>query len=105
MSLISFLVCHFPGSILFQSDEWETVVCAAHRLQNAIKHGLSASETVQKLLALARKVVGHFRHSALATNALIEKQKIMTPSEQPKKLIQASAFSSLHLQTATTVCY
>ena len=70
------------------SDEWETIVCAAHRLQNAIRHGLNASPAVVKLLALSRKMVGHFKHSALTTNALNAKQREMQPRSEPKKVAQ-----------------
>ena len=66
----------------------ETIVCAAHRLQNAIRHGLNASPAVVKLLALSRKMVGHFKHSALATNALNAKQREMQPRSEPKKVAQ-----------------
>ena len=37
------------GTLLSDSDEWETVACAAHRLQNAIRHGLNALPAVVKL--------------------------------------------------------
>ena len=76
------------GTLLLDSDEWETIVCAAHRLQNAVRHGLNASPAVVKLLALSRKMVGHFKHSALATNALNAKQREMQPRSEPKKVVQ-----------------
>jgi len=64
------------GRILWESIEWESVVCAAHRLQNAVKYAVE-KKTMQKLLAKCRRLVGHFKHSALATNGLEEKQKAL----------------------------
>ncbi len=61
------------GKILWDSDEWESVVCAAHSLQNAVK-GAVEKRAMQNLLAKCRRLVGHFKHSALATHGLEEKQ-------------------------------
>ena len=77
------------GKILWDSQEWETVVCAAHRLQNAVKSAVD-KRSMQKLLAKCRRLVGHFKHSALATNGLEEKQKALG-FKQPLHLIQEVA--------------
>ena len=64
------------GKLLWDSVEWESLVCAAHRLQNAVKNAVE-KKAMQKLLAKCRRLVGHFKHSALATNGLDEKQKAL----------------------------
>ena len=64
------------GKILWDSVEWESLVCAAHRLQNAVKNAVE-KRAMQNLLAKCRRLVGHFKHSALATNGLDEKQKAL----------------------------
>ena len=48
------------------SVQWESIECA---LQNAIKNA------IQKLLHKCRRLVGHLKHSAFATNDLEQKQK------------------------------
>ena len=59
------------------------VGCLAHTLQLAIEDGLKLPQ-ISKSLGAARKLVGHFSHSALATNCLLSKQ-----TDLPKlKLIQ-----------------
>ena len=88
------------GTILHEECGWETVTCSAHRLQNAIKTGLTdSSRTLEKLLAKARKFVCHFKHSALATNALLEKQRQISPTLKPRKLIQdvATRWNSVYV--------
>ena len=46
-------------------------MCAVHSLQNAIKHAVD-NQSMQRLLA---KCHHHFKHSALATDGLMRKQK------------------------------
>jgi len=74
------LVCLFAypniGNILWDVAQWKSSVCAAHRLQNAIKHAVG-NQSMQRLLAKCRHLVGHFKHSALATDGLIRKQKLL----------------------------
>jgi hypothetical protein len=53
--------------------ESEQVCCFAHTLQLAIEDGLKLPQ-IAKTLAAARRVVGHFSHSVLATSALLSKQ-------------------------------
>ena len=50
--------------------------CFAHTLQLAVNKGLDAN-SLNQLSSLARKLVGHFKHSALATAALRQKQEQM----------------------------
>ena len=49
------------------------VNCFAHTLQLAIEDGLKVPQ-ILKVLGAARKLVTHFSHSLLATNALLNKQ-------------------------------
>ena len=44
--------------------------CLAHTLQLVVKDGVLAQRAVIDLLAVARKIVGHFRHSQLACGRL-----------------------------------
>ena len=51
-----------------------TVICGCHRLQTVIRHTLEL-DSVRKLLGACRKLVGHFKHSNVASHALRERQK------------------------------
>ena len=52
---------------------WPHFGCAAHTLQLSVNAGL-AHPTTDKAIAVARKLVGHFKHSVVATTSLKEKQ-------------------------------
>ena len=65
------MLIYFVGKILWDIAQWESVVCAAHRLQNATKHAVE-KQSMQRLLAKCRHLVGHFKHSALATDSFDE---------------------------------
>ena len=54
-------------------DVDEDLGCTGHTLQLAIKKGLELPE-VEKAIDAARRVVSHFRHSAIATCALKTRQ-------------------------------
>ena len=45
----------------------ETTACSAHLLQTCIDHAIDSNGPISNLLAKARKLVGHFKHSALAS--------------------------------------
>ena len=62
---------------------WPDVPCFGNTLQLCVAKGLSA---VSRLTAIARKLVGHFKHSSLAMTSLDEKQKTLNIQEH--KLIQ-----------------
>lgn len=62
--------------------------CTGHTLQLAIKTGLILPE-ITKAIDVARRVVGHFRHSSVATCALKEKQSQLRI--KPNKLQNDSA--------------
>ena len=56
--------------------EWNHLPCFAHTLQLAVNKGLDANSLVH-LSSLGRKLVSHFKHSALATAAPSRKQEQM----------------------------
>ena len=58
------------------SLECDHLPCFTHTLQLAVNKGLDANG-LNQLSSLARKLVGHFKHSALATAALRQKQEQM----------------------------
>ena len=64
---------------LEEEQGWASAVCAAHRLQTCIKHAIDQNRSMTKLLARGRKLVGHFRQSAQATEALAKKQDASPP--------------------------
>lgn len=53
---------------------WEDICCFGHTLQLVIINGLAANP-LSRLAAAARKLVGHFKHSVVATTALKQKQQ------------------------------
>ena len=67
---------------------WSSNVCMAHRLQTVIRHAIDGTRAVKKLLGACRRVVGHFRHSSLASELLAKKQLELESTKEPKKLIQ-----------------
>ena len=52
------------------NDHFESVSCNAHRLKICLKKGI-AVDAIDRMIRCSSKLVGHFKHSALATNALI----------------------------------
>ena len=57
------------GTDILEEFSCESLSCAAHRLQLCIEEGLLVT-TVARAIGEAKKVVGHFCHSALPSNAL-----------------------------------
>ena len=64
------------GRTLEEEFECENLSCAAHRLQLCINEGLEIN-AVSRAIGAGRKLVTHFRHSALATTELQKCQKAM----------------------------
>ena len=62
------------GRQLRKEINCESTVCAVHMLQTCLRHSFDSSQQIQKLLTRARKLVGHFHHSTLATEALYSHQ-------------------------------
>ena len=57
-------------------EDWDDLPCFAHTLQLAVKAGLELP-VIDCLSAVCRKIVGHFKHSVLAMQALKDKQMNM----------------------------
>ena len=74
--------------ILTDEYNWQSVPCVAHRLQLCVLAGLNIS-AIDRLIAAAKKIVGHFSHSVVATVALKEKQDQMKIDAQ--KLVNSCA--------------
>ena len=85
------------GRHLLQDHGWESVTCSAHLFQTCVRHVLEDSAPAQKLLSAARKLVGHFRHSSQATEALLAKQ-VQMGNTSPVKLTQdvSTRWNSAH---------
>lgn len=64
----------------------QSLRCSAHTLQLAVHSTLSKDSTVQTTLALAKKLVEHFRRSTVANSALVQQQEMM--NLDPLDLIQ-----------------
>ena len=91
------------GKILLERHGWESCACSAHCLQNAVKDALQMTD-LETLLSRARHLVGHFRHSALKTGQLEEKQRLLKMSSV-KHVIQdcPTRWNSAYLMLARLV--
>lgn len=76
------------GRRLSATEGWSSNVCMAHLMQTAIRHALEDSRAIDKLLAHCRRLVGHFRHSCLATEALTSRQVQLNREKAPLKVVQ-----------------
>lgn len=65
---------------------WPHIGCMAHTLQLAVKDALESQKGVETVIALCRRIVGHFKHSTLAYNRLVEFQKVHKVAEH--RLVQ-----------------
>ena len=66
-----------------ETGNCQSYSCGAHWLQLCIEEGLSLT-AISQALGVAKKLVTHFQHSALATAELRRQQEAM--SVEPKKL-------------------
>ena len=73
--------------LLNEERNWDSLRCSAHCLQLCINSSLSSVSTVDTMIAQAKKLVAHFRHSVVASEALKARQTQMGVDE--KKLIQS----------------
>ena len=64
------------GKMLEAGCKCESISCAAHHLQLCVNEGLTLSP-ISIAVAASKKLVGHFRHSALATQELKKRQDSM----------------------------
>lgn len=65
--------------------ELPSLPCTAHTLQLAVHEGLLSQKSVADAVATGRRVVGHFKHSALAYSRL---EDIQLEINQPAKRLQ-----------------
>ena len=73
------------GEILENDVGWYSISCAAHKLQLCVNGALNSQQSIARAIGAARKLVGHFRHSALATAALKKRQVQMNLPEKKLK--------------------
>ena len=73
------------GILLEEDVGWESVNCTAHKLQLCINQGLEVN-AIARAVAAAKKLVGHFKHSALATQKLKERQRQLELPEKKEQL-------------------
>jgi len=52
---------------------WESTNCVAHRIQLCVEDGLKI-DPIALLLAICQKLVGHFKHSTVATGLQAKKE-------------------------------
>ena len=62
------------SDILFNDKGWNSIGCSAHILQLCIGDGFKVTATIDRTLGAARKLVGHFHRSTLATAELYRQQ-------------------------------
>ena len=73
--------------ILFEEKGWHSLRCSVHCLQLCVNAGLSSVSTIDRTVGAAKKLVGHFRHGVVASEALKQRQSQM--GLEQKKLIQS----------------
>ena len=74
--IVSGIVHDNAANMLTAVDDlgWNHMSCFAHTLQLAVNKGLD-NTTISRVSAVARKLVGHFKHSAAAMTELKQKQQ------------------------------
>ena len=72
--------------ILSENEGWTSLFCSAHCLQLCLKSGLNIN-SIDRLLGASQKLVSHFRHSVVASEALKKKQQQMDVNG--RKLVKA----------------
>ena len=76
---------NLAGKVLSDKYGWYTEACAGHQIQLCVKSGLQI-RSIETAIAAARRLVGHFHRSELATSALRKRQEQMETKQH--KLIQ-----------------
>lgn len=66
--------CNLAAKLLHDEQGWEHQPCVGHTLQLAVEEGLS-HHTISTMIRIAKKIVGHFNHSALACTKLHKVQE------------------------------
>ena len=70
-----------------ETGNFDRLSCFAHTIQLCINDGLK-QKAIAKATGGAKRIIGHFSHSPLSTNAILDQQRRLNPSERPVKLIQ-----------------
>lgn len=68
--------------------------CAAHKLQLCVEVGLKSQQRITRSIDAAKKLVGHFKHSSLATDALKQHQLQMGLPQKKLKQDIATRWNS-----------
>ena len=84
------------GRQLHEEINCESTVCAAHMLQTCLRPSFDSSQQIQKLLTRVRKLVGHFHHSALPTEALYAQQLPQSNDRGTTSTIEQKAVKVIH---------
>ena len=96
-----------------QEGNMPRVGCFAHTIQLCVNDGLEKQRRVSKAISTGKRVVTHFSHSNLSTQALLDQQAIMDPSQKAVKLVprcghslefQFSYDATSTQATYTTIC-
>lgn len=72
-------------NLLHEKHGWESLRCVAHTLQLCLIPGLAIT-SINRMVVAARKLVGHFKHSVVATEELKKREVQMDLTEM--KLLQ-----------------
>ena len=82
------------------AGSFNRVSCFAHTLQLCVNDGIQQAN-VSRALAAGKRLVSHFSHSVVATQALIEQQRRINPDKKPVKLMQdvATRWNSSFIMT------
>ena len=84
-----------PASdISFNEKGWISVCCSAHMLQLCISDGFKSTTSIDRALGAARKLVGHFHRSTLATAELYKQQVQMNIDKQKLKMDCSNRWNS-----------
>ena len=67
---------------------YPSLPCMAHTLQLVVNEGILAQRAIKDIVAMGRRIVGHFKHSVLNYSKLFEIQKDVNPDQQTKRLQQ-----------------
>ena len=82
------------SDLLYNEKGWNSICCSAHMLQLCISDGFKSTTSIDRALGAARKLVGHFHHSTLATAELYKKQLQMDKDKQKLKIDCSTRWNS-----------
>ena len=82
------------SDLLYNEKGWNSFCCSAHMLQLCISDGFKSRTSIDRALGAARKLVGHFHCSTLATAELYKKQVQMDMDKQKLKIHCSTRWNS-----------